>query len=452
VRRVPCGFASRFTFHSLGACLGTRYRCLKYPYFRIHRGDNTYIEFDNGLVDAYDPVDDALLGSFAEIEFLGETPPQANVIHTGKGPPIHQGVVNWFSPLYGVADGYGNSAEKMILALEKAGRTVYLDPRPQLSSPQTLIKNVMARGSSKTGDVRVTYCPPHLSSWQRKWPNQPIVGFTMWEDDRVPDSWARPMGLVDVVATCSRFCELIFTDFAKTHGISTPIVYVPLGIDHENFPYKRRSWRKGSTFIVLHTSTSMMEPRKGALEAYQAFATAFKGQDDVKLIMRSKICGLAEPEILKDKRVEMRVGVITEEQKRDLINEAHVFLYPSFGEGFGLMPLEAISTGLPSIVARNTSMLDFDGLYYRVECDKEPSRITTPFQKQSLGYWHRPRMNEIVSQLRSVYDNYPKATQFAAVAAKKVRAQWGYEHSAKALIDAFEAVCVFNRPGELSVA
>lgn len=54
-------------------------------------------------------------------------------------------------------------------------------------------------------------------------------------------------------------------------------------------------------------------------------------------------------------------GFIDEEDKSYLYNLAEVFVYPSFFEGFGLPPLEAMACGLPSIVSNKSSLPEVVG-------------------------------------------------------------------------------------------
>jgi glycosyltransferase involved in cell wall biosynthesis len=423
--------------------MSARYGCALYPHIRVGRGDNTYITFRNGVADVFDERDEEILKNFDYVKKIGPVP--AEVAPTGRelGPKLDPNVVNWHSPLYGMADGYGNSAERMILALEATGKTVCTDPAPVTSSHETLLANVFKR-SPRYGAVRIMYQPPTQTHYVRKWPHQPVIGFTMWEDDRVPPVWAKAIRQVDALFTCSQFCMKIFREFLDEHGIPIPLFYVPLGVDGTAFPYKRRSYVKGrDTFTVLHTSTAMWDERKGGMEAYRAFAEAFKGRDDVKLIMRAKFGRLP----INDTRVEFREGEITEARKLEILYEAHCYLYPSFGEGFGLMPIEAIASGLPSIVSANSAMLDYTDLTWPVTCDPEQSRITQVFQKISFGQWARPRHEELVAHLRSIEGEYDKATNRAAKVAKAVRSRWGYDRSAAALNEAIEAVisCSSNR-------
>lgn len=54
-------------------------------------------------------------------------------------------------------------------------------------------------------------------------------------------------------------------------------------------------------------------------------------------------------------------GFINEEDKFYLYNLAQVFVYPSFFEGFGLPPLEAMACGLPTIVSNKSSLPEVVG-------------------------------------------------------------------------------------------
>lgn len=54
-------------------------------------------------------------------------------------------------------------------------------------------------------------------------------------------------------------------------------------------------------------------------------------------------------------------GFIDEEDKLYLYNLASIFVYPSFFEGFGLPPLEAMACGIPTIVSNGSSLPEVVG-------------------------------------------------------------------------------------------
>ena len=60
------------------------------------------------------------------------------------------------------------------------------------------------------------------------------------------------------------------------------------------------------------------------------------------------------------------LGYLSEQELAYLYNLANVFIYPSFYEGFGLPPLEAMACGTPVIVSRVSSMPEIcgDAAYY----------------------------------------------------------------------------------------
>lgn len=414
--------------------MATRYICRAYKRFRIPRDDaeRTYICFEDHVFDAYTDSDRAKLAQFPElVELVGAL---NGVPSDAAGPRLDPAILSWYSPLLGVSDGYGNSAEKMLLALEAAQQGVSVESGWQLTG-ETLIAKILDR-AVRHGSVRLAYCPPTEGQWRRRYPGQAVIGFSMWEDDRIPPIWEAAIRQVDVVATCSRFCERIFTEFMAERGIDIPVVYAPLGVKEDLVPYRRRNWRKGSEpFVFLHSASAMTEKRKGAAVALAAFQQAFPGRDDVRMIFRARFGGL---DAGGDKRISFRLGNITEAQKNEVFDDVHAYVYPSYGEGFGLMPLEAIASGLPTICAASSGMLDYAKAYYGVGCDPEPSGNSVPWQPVSPGQWARPRVDELAERMRWIVDHYEQATAFAARAAKYVRTDWSYERGARALIAAKE--------------
>ena len=63
--------------------------------------------------------------------------------------------------------------------------------------------------------------------------------------------------------------------------------------------------------------------------------------------------------LTSDKRIRERViftGPVTDEELAAIYAMAKIFCFPSFAEGFGLPPLEAMASGVPVIVSNNTAM------------------------------------------------------------------------------------------------
>jgi glycosyltransferase involved in cell wall biosynthesis len=102
-------------------------------------------------------------------------------------------------------------------------------------------------------------------------------------------------------------------------------------------------------------------PHKGIIEAVKAFELVKKKLPQLKLV----IGGKPNPDfpditqIIEDSSVKKDIilpGFIADKDLVDYYNGAMAFLFPSFYEGFGLPPLEAMACGTP-VIASNRSCL-----------------------------------------------------------------------------------------------
>lgn len=337
--------------------------------------------------------------------------------------------VSWASYLYGRGDGYGNSAMEMLRGLTDRGIDVRVEPGYLQAGEVDLIADVLAKPVHIDSDLRIIYAPPLWPHpWGAKSEKQATLAVTMWEDDACPPFWPEHFARVDAVGAPSRFCQQMFQK-----NCSSEVLYVPLGVNADAFPYRRRSnpHATGEPFVVLHTTTGMGDPRKGAREAIAAFKAAFTNGENVQLILRAQHGIISEA--IGDPRIVPWSAYLPEDQKKNVLYAAHVLLYPSWGEGFGLLPLEAIATGLPAICSLNTSMLDYAYLFDGVACDPVPSVLQTPTIPRSHGQLQKPRHNELVNQLKFAYMSYEQATNIADDRARKVRMWWTYAHTIDAL-------------------
>lgn len=78
------------------------------------------------------------------------------------------------------------------------------------------------------------------------------------------------------------------------------------------------------------------------------------------------IAGGTDPKVFSSKDTELpktvkHVGYVTDEELKTLYQNAFCFIYPSFYEGFGLPPLEAMSIGCPVIISNRASLPEVGG-------------------------------------------------------------------------------------------
>jgi len=110
--------------------------------------------------------------------------------------------------------------------------------------------------------------------------------------------------------------------------------------------------------FILYFGT--IEPRKNIIGLIRAFELLRKKQPIKLVIAGAK--GWLYQDIFKAARQSkyrreiIFTGFVEETDKPYLYNLAELFVYPSFFEGFGFPPLEAMACGVPTIVSRTSSL------------------------------------------------------------------------------------------------
>lgn len=114
-------------------------------------------------------------------------------------------------------------------------------------------------------------------------------------------------------------------------------------------------------------SVCTLEPRKnliGVLKAFELLPEGIKGTHSLVLVGgKGWLDGELEAkyEQLAKKYNLVRTGYVPDEDLPALYSGASVFVYPSFYEGFGMPPLEAMACGVPVITSDNTSLPEVVG-------------------------------------------------------------------------------------------
>lgn len=195
----------------------------------------------------------------------------------------------------------------------------------------------------------------------RFFPTSPIHGI----QDRLSYSGLRKAEFIIAISHSTK------KDLVKLYSIPEErIKVIYLGIDHEHFCERERTSSLYQMFdlppqykYILHLS--MEARRKNVAGIIQAFAKLRKeyGLDDVKLIkagapthQRDRRRNLNLIEKLRLEESVIFLDDIPEKDLPSLYGAADLFVFPSFYEGFGLPPLEAMACGTP-VITSNTSSL-----------------------------------------------------------------------------------------------
>lgn len=132
------------------------------------------------------------------------------------------------------------------------------------------------------------------------------------------------------------------------------------GVMESNYDAVRKKRRASPTFNVLFLAR--LERAKGLYETLGAFAMLRKRVSEVRLIIAGdgpeKI--VAEEYALAEGIGEVEfVGFVRGKQKAEMFLNAHVYLFPSYGEGMPTSVLEAMAHGLPVITRPVGGLRDF---------------------------------------------------------------------------------------------
>ncbi|RLC37642.1 glycosyltransferase family 1 protein [candidate division Kazan bacterium] len=130
--------------------------------------------------------------------------------------------------------------------------------------------------------------------------------------------------------------------------------YRPFKLSEEQKRSLHRKYNLPSRFI-LYLGT--LEPRKNILNIIRAFQQVKPEIKNTKLVLAGS-WGWQANEIkqaIKTHEV-IHIGYVEYSDKPAIYNLASVFVFPSYYEGFGLPPLEAMACGIPTIVSDAASL------------------------------------------------------------------------------------------------
>ena len=238
--------------------------------------------------------------------------------------------ISFFTPTINLknSNGYGYAGLNIVESLKKLGNEVpYGDPR----SP-----------------VQINFAQPEHFKMHK---GQYQIGYTPWESTSVPKRWKPMIDATDEMWTTYDWCANVFED----NGYKNIKVY-PHGIQDIWRPKRRK---ESDTIKFLHIGEPA--PRKAGQMVVDAFTHLFGNKPGYSLTIKAyynnttriynniidkNIVGLPQ-------HMFNNINVITEEMTNEelvkLYHDHDVLVYPSYGEGFGFIPLQALATGMPTI-------------------------------------------------------------------------------------------------------
>ena len=312
--------------------------------------------------------------------------------------------ISFFTPTINLknSNGYGYAGLNIVESLQLLGHKVpYSNPK----SP-----------------VQLNFAQPEHFKMHR---GQYQIGYTPWESTKVPDRWIEYMKACDEIWTTSDWCAQVFED----NGFKDVKVY-PHGIEHTWTPKRRED---DGVIKFLHVGEPA--PRKAGQMVVDAFIELFGNDPKYSLTIKAyhnnttrvfnnivdrQIIGLPD-------KLYSNIKIITEELSHEnlvkLYHDHDVLLYPSYGEGFGFIPLQALATGMPTIcVSEWAHYKNFLG-----PLALKSQYIESPWPFPHEGKVLEPNYIHLINQMKEVANNFNAYSGYYFAQSTKIHEEYDWK-------------------------
>lgn len=308
--------------------------------------------------------------------------------------------------------GYGRMGLQVHAGLDRAG--VQVDTDVVGSSAETVLF------------IKI---PPLAKRW--KLGQRPVI-WTMYETTECPVTFRDLDDFEMVLVPSDQNREA----FGKWHD---RVFTVPLAVD-DRWRYRRPS--VDGRFTVLASGS---EKRKGLDLACETFVKAFPNNNDVRLLLKTPTdmtFGLPS-----DPRFERVSGFLSSLDEVRLYASANVYLGLSRGEGFGMMPLQAIVQGTPTVLSSGHGHAMFE--HFGLPVATKVVEASEYRLYGEAGGWWESDVDDAVDKLRDVYNNYDSHVRRSAAQAMVAAEQFTWDNTVERLLDVLGPLVSYEGDGGL---
>lgn len=288
------------------------------------------------------------------------------------------------------ANGFGQASYQIVSSLTRLGHEVTLFDR--------------------TAPVEFAFCQPDYWQWWN--PDSYKIGYVPWESTKIPRNWKYLMRGVDELWTTSPLCAKWFKD----EGFEAKVFQH--GVDYGVWTPHRRV--RNGPVKLLHIGEPAL--RKGGPQVLETFTTLYEHDYDVTLTIKSN-----GPTDLKSDlpHVAFIEELYSEEDLVALVKSHDILIYPSWGEGFGLIPLQAMSTGMPTIISQGWAPYEYlmPGEDLLVKTELVPS----PWPKVHPGEMLRPDPVDLAGAIQHGVDNFDHYADFCYLMSGDVHEDYDWD-------------------------
>tara|TARA_R110000824_G_scaffold205924_2_gene390873 strand:+ start:883 stop:1896 length:1014 start_codon:yes stop_codon:yes gene_type:complete len=280
----------------------------------------------------------------------------------------------------------------------------------------------------------VNYCLPYYYQFD----SPRVVGYTPWEYTAIPPAWVYQLNRCEQVWATSDWCKEIF----EKYNLDVPVRVLAHGIGSEWSIEEREI---GDKFYFLHVGGEIL--RKNVQLVVSAFLECFDGDEDYHLILKTLDSIENIPlqpslkEIEEHPQITVLKGHIPKDSLVSLYKNSHCMVYPTAGEGFGMIPFQAIATGMPTICTELSGCSQFADM-------SMPLKATWGDPPEHLIDFHNlvgtdaqeaiPDYEDLCRLMKKVTDEYYEQKAKAMRSARIIHQYETWSHVADELLDFLE--------------
>lgn len=308
------------------------------------------------------------------------------------------------------ATGFGYAGKNIVKSLNNLGHSV------SFANPKSTIQ--------------LNFTQPHHFKLHR---GQYQIGYTPWESTSMRSDWVERFNACDEVWATSNWCAQVFKD----NGITKPIYVYPHGIENIWKP-RRRVVREGQPLKFLHIGEP--SPRKDGQLVVDTFIKLFGGNPNYHLTIKAHKFNTTRvydkyKQFMSPELAYSNITLITDELEETnlvaLYYSHHVLLYPTWGEGFGFIPLQGLATGMPVISTYDWShYMDYMGplkLKSKLTDETLPKSVGDEY----IGKMFKPDGKHLEELMREVSIDYKGYFGYYFAQADKIHKDYNWDQLTK---------------------
>ena len=270
--------------------------------------------------------------------------------------------------------------------------------------------------------IQLNFSQPNLFKLHRK---QYQISYTPWESTVIPKEWKPFLEAVDEIWTTSDWCANVFED----NGYKVNNVY-PHGIEPIWKPKKRED---NGVIKFLHIGEPA--PRKAGQMVVDVFGQLYGNNPKYSLTIKAwkqnttrVFNNYIEKNILGlPNQYYNNIKIITEELDINnlvkLYHDHDVLVYPSYGEGFGFIPLQALATGMPTICT--SSWAHYNKFIGPLSLKSE--LIDSPWPFPHEGKVFEPNRQHLIELMRDVVINFKAYSGYYYAQSTKIHEEYNWD-------------------------